>query len=403
MDQPLRQAFNAAYSPDNYRRFLDRIEGRLGEKIPFRVAESPLFLPRELRHRLERSAREIVDLICNPALIKTMTRAVPAALDAPNIDELSNCIQVDFAITREADGSLTGKLVELQGFPSLYSLIVLQTDAWAEELELMGMGRRWTTYFGGLDRATYISRLRRAIVGDHDPAEVVLLDLDPTAQKTHADFVATRMLTGVEAVCPTTIERDGNRLFRSVGGKRVPIKRIYNRVVFDELLQKAPRLPFSYADPLDVSWFPHPNWYWIWSKYTLPHVDHEAIPKATFLSDLTELPDDLTRYVLKPLFSFAGAGVKVDVTPEDIAAVPDEQRSGWILQRKIEYAPALVTPEGHGVKAEVRMMFLRAPGEPRPELAMNLVRLSRGKMLGVDHNKDFEWVGGSVGIWSEDE
>jgi hypothetical protein len=403
MDQPFRQAYNAAFSPDLYRRYLERLEGRFGCKIPFRVAETPFFMPRELRGRLERSAREIVEAISNPALIASMQRAVPAHLNVPRQDDLSSCIQVDFAVTRDADGSLTGRLVELQGFPSLYGLIAIQTEVMNEVLaEIPGLDRRWTTYFGGLDRATYVARMRRAIVADNDPAEVVLLDLDPPSQKTYPDFLATKMLLGVDAVCPTTLEKDGRQLFRRVDGRRVPVKRIFNRIVFDELEAKKTVLPFSYTDDLDVTWCPHPNWYWIWSKYTIPHLDHPAVPKATFLSDLREIPDDLTRYVLKPLFSFAGSGVKVDVTKADIDAIPDSQRSGWILQRKIEYAPALITPDGAGVKAEVRMMFLRAPGDPRPELVMNLVRLSRGQMLGVDQNKNLDWVGGTVGIWPEE-
>lgn len=404
MDPLLRKAYNAAFTPALYRRYLDRLEGRVGCKIPFRVAETPLFLPRELRQRLERFGREIVEAVCNPALIASMRKAVPPELDVPRQDALPNCVQVDFAIMREADGSLSGRLVEFQGFPSLYSFIPLQAEAFAEELrKIPGLDRPWTTFFGGLDRATYTARLRRAIVADHDPEEVVLLDLDPPSQKTYPDFVATRMLIGIDSVCPTTLEREGNRLFRRKDGRRIQVKRIFNRVVFDELERKQITLPFRYTDDLDLSWCPHPNWYWIWSKYTLPHLDHPAIPKATYLSDLRELPEDLSRYVLKPLFSFAGAGVKVDVTREDIDAVPPEQRSGWILQRKIDYASAFETPDGHGVKAEIRLMFLRGPDDARPELVLDLVRLSRGKMLGVDHNKDLDWVGGTVGIWAEED
>src|SRR5690606_27618491 len=112
------------------------------------------------------------------------------------------------------------------------------------------------------------------------------------------------------------------------------------------------------------------------------------VPRARYLSELDAAPEDLSGFVLKPLFSFAGSGVKVDVTAADIAAVPLAERDRWILQEKIAYEPALVMPDGNGVKAEVRMMFLRAPDEPEPTLALNLVRLSRGKMLGVDQNRD---------------
>ncbi|HMY22095.1 MAG TPA: hypothetical protein PKA58_37475, partial [Polyangium sp.] len=207
---------------------------------------------------------------------------------------------------------------------------------------------------------------------------------------------------GIDPVCPTTLIKDGRKLFRKVDGKLVQVRRIYNRVVFDELEVRKIQLPFDYRDELDITWVSHPNWYWTWSKYTLPYIDHPAVPRARYLSDVTEIPADLERYVLKPLFSFAGSGVKVDPTPEDVRSVPDEQRSGWLLQEKITYEPGLVMPDGNGVKAEVRMMFLRAPEEESPRLALNLVRLSRGKMLGVDQNKNFTWVGGSIGIWPAD-
>ena len=329
-----------------------------------------------------------------------MKRAIPAHLNVPRMDALPNCTQVDFAIVRGPDGQLEGKVVELQAFPSLYGLMVIQADIVAESLApIPGLDRPWSIFFGGLDRAAFVARLRRALLAGEDPENVVLLDLDPPSQKTFPDFVATEMLTGVTAICPTTLVREGRRLFRRVGGRLVQVKRIYNRIVFDELEQKKVELPFRYTDDLDVTWCSHPNWYWTWSKYTLPFIDHPAVPRARYVSDLERIPDDLEHYVLKPLFSFAGAGVKVDPTRADIEAIPTEDRGKWLVQEKITYEPALLMPDGNGVKAEVRMMFLRAPDEEKPTLVLNLVRLSRGKMLGVDQNKDLTWVGGSVGIW----
>lgn len=404
MDPTLRALYNASFTEERYQSYLKRLEKMCGGPIPFRVAESPLFLPRDLRDRLAQHATEIVEQICNPALIHRTERAVPAHLDVPNRNAFSNCIQVDFAIVRDEHGRLDGKLVELQGFPSLYSLMVLQTDAISEEMaSIPGLDKDWSLYFGGLDRKTYVETLKRAIVADYDPETVILMDLKPEEQKTRPDFVATKMLLGIDAVDPTELEKEGRQLFRRIGNRKVPVKRIYNRVVFDELAKSDTKLPFVYTEPLQVNWFPHPNWYWIWSKYTVPYLDHPAVPKATFLSDLKQIPDDLENYVLKPLFSFAGTGVIVDVSKNDIQKIPDKDRNGWILQRKITYEPALTTPDWNGVKAEIRMMFLWADDAPRPRLVMNLVRMSRGKMLGVDHNKNLTWVGGSVGIWPASE
>jgi hypothetical protein len=403
MDPALRRSFNAAYTPEFYRAYLDRLEGKLGCNIPFRVAESPLFIPIALRDRLAQAANEIIEQISTPALVERMKRAIPAELDVPGMDPLPNCAQVDFAICRGPDGELEGKVVELQAFPSLYALQVFELETVAELLKpIAGLDRRWSIFFSGLEREAFVARFRRALLAGEDPEHVVLLDLDPPAQKTYPDFVATKLLTGVDAVCPTTLVRDGRRLFRKVAGRLVPVRRIYNRIVFDELEQKKTVLPFRYTEDLDVTWCSHPNWYWTWSKYTLPFVDHPAVPRARYVADLERIPDDLERYVLKPLFSFAGAGVKVDPTRDDLEAIPEADRHKWLVQEKIAYEPALLMPDGNGVKAEVRMMFLRAPDEPKPTLVLNLVRLSRGKMLGVDQNKDLTWVGGGVGIWAED-
>jgi hypothetical protein len=255
-----------------------------------------------------------------------------------------------------------------------------------------------------LTREGFLDLFRRAVVGRHDPREVVLADLDPMQQKTSPDFFATRKLLGVDPVCPTTFLREGRQLFRVKDGTRVPIRRIYHRVVFDELEKSGKKLPYAYTDDLDVEWFPHPSWYFLWSKSSLPFLDHPAVPKTHRLSELSTIPKDLTRYVLKPFHSFAGGGVNVDPTEADLVKIPAAERANWCLQEKVVYDPCLVAADDvpgrpGGVKVEVRMMFLRPDDAPRLTLATNLCRLSRGKMLGVDFNKDFTWVGGSVGIW----
>jgi hypothetical protein len=262
-----------------------------------------------------------------------------------------------------------------------------------------GLSYGWSCWFSGYDRDGFLQLARETIVGRHDPAEVILMDLDPPLQKTYPDFAATKLLFDVDPVDPTSLTRRGKQLFRRAGGRELPVRRIYNRVVFDELLKKGAALPFDHRDALDVEWAPHPNWYWVWSKYSLPFLDHPAVPRATFLSDLDRVPKDLSGYVLKPLFSFAGGGVNVEPTAKDIDSIPPAERSAWCLQEKIEYAGAIPAPDGGGVKVEIRMMFLRPDDEPKPILAQNLVRLSRGKMLGVDFNKDFTWVGSSIGLY----
>lgn len=395
MEPRFRQLFNSQFTPAVYDRYVRELSRRLDTTFEFRLAETPLFLPDDFKQKATDSARAIVEQLSDPGLIERMKAAIPERWNTPGMDALPNLAQVDFAVVRE-NGILVPKLIELQGFPSLTSLQVIQRDVWKETLaEMDGLDVAWSCWYSGYDREAFLDLARRTIVGVHDPAEVILMDLDPPRQKTWPDFAATKLLFGVDPVDPATLVRRGRQLFRADG---TPVRRIYNRVVFDELIQKGTQLPFDYREELDVEWAPHPNWYWVWSKYSLPFLRHPSVPRATFVSDLDRIPDDLSGYVLKPLFSFAGGGVNIEPTRADIDAIPAGERHAWCLQEKIEYEPALQAADGGGVKMEIRLMFLRPDDEPKPILAQNLVRLSRGKMLGVDFNKQFTWVGSSVAL-----
>jgi len=442
VDHRLRAPFNAAYSPDVYAALRRGMAaGCETPDFPFRLAETPVFLSRELRDRCFRAASEVVALMSAPDTIARCAERIPADFRVPDTDALPHMVVVDFAIVRDARGELAPRLIECQGFPSLYGMQVVMGDVWSEVLAGMpGMPGAWSIYGdapGGapgvassgasgsapglaprgapLDRAAYLALLRRTVVADCDPEEVVLLDIDPVSQKTRPDFVATRRLLGVRDVCVTQLVRKGSRLFapRGAAGASmrrpgdtapadrdlVPVRRIYNRIVFDELISRAIAPPFDYREPLDLTWVPHPNWYWIWSKATIPHLAHPAVPRAHLVSDLDAPPADLSRYVLKPLFSFAGRGVIVDVDAAALASIPRAARRDWLLMEKVEYAPDLIAPDGAGIKVEIRVLFLRPDDSTDLVPAIELCRFSRGKMHGVDFNKGLDWVGSSVAIW----
>lgn len=395
MDPHFRKLYNSHFTQERYAWFQRELAQRLNCKFEFRLAETPLFLSDDFKAQAVKAAREIVDQLSDPARLEKMKRAIPPQWNVPAMDALPNVTQVDFAIVDE-NGRFVPKLIELQGFPSLTGLQVIKRDVYSEMMQsIPGLDRWWSCWFSGFDRDSFLDLARRTIVGKQDPREVILMDLDPPSQKTYPDFAATKLLFDVDAVDPTTLVKRGKKLFRADG---TPVRRIYNRIVFDELINKKIPLPFDYREELDVEWMPHPNWYWTWSKFSLPFLNHPTVPKATFLSDLDRVPDDLSRYVLKPLFSFAGGGVNVEPTPADIAAIPQNERNAWCIQEKIEYAPAIQAADGGGVKAEVRMMFYRPDDEAKPILGQNLARLSRGKLLGVDFNRSFTWVGSSVAL-----
>jgi len=402
MDPQARARFNAAFSPSLYRSYAADLGRRAGSEAGFRLAETPVFFPPKLRERCERAGSEIVAQLCEGERIARMRAAVPARWDAPGQTSLPTFAVVDFAIARDESGRLVPRLVEIQGFPSLMAFETMQRDAWEAALETIpGLEGPWSAWFGGLDRSSFLALARRTIVGDHAPENVVLVDLDPPSQKTYADFTATKKLFGVDAVCPTALLKRGKRLFRRTDdGREIPVERIYWRLVIDELECKSVSLPFDLRDELDVEWSPHPNWFWTWSKYSLPFLDHPAVPRTRLLSEIETLPDDLSeRYVLKPLFSFAGGGVNMRPTSADVAAIPTPARSNWCLQEKIDYGGALQAADGGWVKVELRMMYLRPDDAARPVAATNLCRLGRGEMLGVDFNRDLTWVGSSIGFW----
>jgi hypothetical protein len=396
----LRAEFNRAWTPDLYRRVRDDLERRLGCGIPFPMAESPLFLTPELRVRLQDTANEIMAQLVQPDFIDRAEATIPDRWKGPGRGRLPQLAVVDLAIVEEENGSLGCRVVELQGFPSLYCFQILLADVWATALaDVPGMPDWWLLFFSDIDRYHAMSMLRKAIIGDNDPREVVLLDFRTEHQKTYPDFAATQRWFGVDPVCVTELIRDGDKLYRRMDGRLHRVRRIYQRIVFDELERLGGSLPFDPHEVMDVEWAPHPEWYFLWSKVSLLELDHPAVPKTIRLTELDGIPDDLENWVLKPLYSFAGTGVVIDPTPEDVAKVPEEDAYEWVLQEKIEYAPAFHNPDGQPVRAELRMMFIRPDDQDEMTLLLNLGRLSRGKMIGVDHNQGLLWTGATVGIW----
>jgi len=359
-----------------------------------------VFLDDAFAGRCARAASEIVAQLADPARRAALERAIPERF-AGGDDALPQFAVVDFAVVRDADGSFVPRLVELQGFPSLAAFEVLQSDAWLATLAgIEGFGRDLTPWFGGLDRAAFLALARRTIVGDADPAETVLLDLEPRAQKTYCDFAATERLFGIESCDPRDLYvRDRRTYRRDASGRERRVTRVYNRIVGDDLLRDDVALAFDVRDDIGVTWAAHPRWFWAWSKASLPHLAHEAVPETTLVSELERVPPDLERYVLKPLFSFAGAGVNLHPTRADIERIPAHERAGWCVQEKIVYDPALEAADGGWVKLEIRVMLLRPDDEAELVPATNLCRLSRGEMIGVDYNRDRTWVGSSVALW----
>ena len=389
----LRQPFNARYRPEKYSHLLSLLAERCGVPIGFRVSETPCFLPVDLLEMMAAYGKDLIHQLVDSVDYRVHSgQSIPPEFNVPRESPHPMFVQVDFGLVRDASGTLQPKLVELQAFPSLYAYQPVLARSF---LEVYGLDENLRYLLSGLDSASYLALLRKAIVGDQDPDNVILMEIDPQHQKTLPDFLVTEKLLGIKTVCITKLKKDGNRLYWDDSGNRVPIKRIYNRAIVDELERKCVKLAFDFRDDLDVEWAGHPNWYFRISKYSIPYLRHPSVPKTWFLDKLEQVPEDLGNYALKPLYSFAGLGVIIAPKREDIAAVPAENRSQYILQERLHFEPVIETPFG-GTKVEVRMMYIWVD-ELTPVLT--ILRMGRGLMMGVDHNRNMEWVGSSAGFY----
>ena len=392
----LRRQFNENFTPDKYRALLRRVDDDSGTHVQFRLSETPCFFPKSLLERMAADGQELIrQLVDNPAYRAKSDEAVPVEFKVPNEPPHPMFVQVDFGLTRDAPGELHPKLVELQAFPSLYAYQGPLAQAY---MDVYGLDPRLKHLLSGLDTNSYRELLRRAIVGSHDPENVILMEIHPQQQKTLPDFLLTEKMLGVRTVDIIDINKDGSRLFYERNGKHIPIHRIYNRTIVDELQRKAVKLKFDWRDDLDVEWAGHPNWYFRISKFSIPYLKHATVPKTWFLDQLDEIPADLQNYAVKPLYSFAGLGVVIAPTKEDIAAIPAERRPYYILQERMHFEPVIETPFG-ATKAEVRVMYVWLE---KLTPVLTIIRMGRGLMMGVDHNKSMEWVGASAGFYIEE-
>jgi hypothetical protein len=396
MVSSIRKAYNEQFTEEKYKSFLNELDSKYPGTIEFRLAETPVFIPKHFTKKMISACESIIDIIKDPAFRKATDKSIPPEEKVPGIYGYPQTLVFDFGICVNEEGNLDPQLIEMQGFPSLYAFQVYYPDILEKHFNIP---HNYTHYLGNHTRESYLTLLKQVLLGAHRPENVILLEIKPHEQKTRVDFYCTQDYTGIRPVCLTELIAEGKELYYLLDGKKTKINRIYNRIIFDDLheqknLDGAVDITKSY----DVEWVPHPDWFYRVSKYTLPLITNPYIPETYFLNEIKQLPSDLENYVLKPLFSFAGQGVVIDVTHADIEMVTDPEN--WILQKKVRYADVIETP-GTPAKAEIRIMYLWKEGADRPQPAINLARLSKGKMIGTRYNKDQEWVGGCVAYFEK--
>ena len=416
----LRQEFNEKFTPEGYAALLRITEERCGVRVDFRIAETPVFLPLTMLEQMARSGARLAEtLIGNRTYLDAARMAIPNGYHVASETAHPNFLTADFALVREQNGELAPRLVEIQAFPSVFGYQDALSSSYREAFDLpASLG----SFLGGLDETTYWDLLARTILGTHDPAQVVLTEIDPQNQKTLPDFLVTARRLGIAVVDIRNLEPVGNQLhYRNSLGGLVPVRRIYNRAIADELISRQIQLPFDLTRAWDVEWAGHPDWYFLISKFSIPHLadlsSHgHVVPPAVFLNDFLEgngraklanagvpLPEEsgpetvYTELLLKPLFSFAGKGIQFDPKQAQLEAIPASSRGDYLLQQRMRFEPTIETPHGL-TQAEIRILYLWPDGGPLTP-ALSLVRLGRGKMMGVDHNKNQQWVGASAAFF----
>jgi hypothetical protein len=417
----LRIRFNRSFTLERYASLLAWLQEHCGVRVEFRVSETPIFVPLSLLEEMANAGAELAHALIGRAdYLAAARQAIPPAYRVAGNTAHPHFLTADFALARDSSGNLAPRLVEIQAFPSVYGYQAVLGAGYREIFELNGsLGM----FLGGLSEEKYWNMLRRTILGGHAPENVVLTEVDPMHQKTRPDFEVTARRLGISVVDIAALEPAGSKLhYRNQNGSLVPIHRIYNRAIVDELIARNIQLPFDLTREWEVEWAGHPNWYFLISKFSLPWLcrppgSHPVVPPAVFLDDFLEGPgrsaleeagvpmprqsgsDAYPDLLLKPLFSFAGKGIQFDPTQAQLESIPAPARGEFLLQQRLNFVPTIETPHGL-TQAEIRILYLW-PDDGTLTPVLSLVRLGRGKMMGVDHNKNQEWVGGSAAFFPE--
>lgn len=388
-----RQEFNRLYSPEKYRKIHEMVREKCGTDCGFRLAESPVFLTSEFKNKLITAAGSIIEQIKKMSP-EELSKAIPMNHYVPNDRAKPHFLGIDFGICKNENGEISPKLIELQAFPSLFGFKKLYEEMLIEIYPFLNQFEK------PLPKEDYISKFGEVILSGEKPENVVLMEIHPQQQKTLVDFMATQKMLGIPIVDLVDVKKAGRELYYEKDGRKIPIHRIYNRVIFDELDRISDlKTNFDFRDDLAVEWVTHPNWFFKISKYLLPKLKHEFIPKSYFLNDFPN-SEKIEDFVLKPLFSFAGSGIDLNPTIQKIESIEDPEN--YIMQRKVHYEPLFEDIRGEFSKAEIRMLFWWNPKEENPEWVVNLVRMTKAAMVNVDFNKkDAIWIGSSMAFFED--
>ena len=140
---------------------------------------------------------------------------------------------VDFGLVRNEEGRLAPKLVELQAFPSIFGY----QDVLCEEYL-----RRSTASAARSTGAWAASPAKATGTCSAAPSSAITTlktssspRSNRSARKRSATSTSTKTSLGIHTVDIATLRRKRNKLFYQRHGKWIPIERIYNRAIVDEI------------------------------------------------------------------------------------------------------------------------------------------------------------------------
>ena len=186
-----------SFSPKRYARLKAKLTGAYGLH-GVKVCETPVFLGRDFINKLTTAAQEMAAQCMNPDTLKELDKAVPDKFRVPNVPEKPPFLIVDFAITRdEQTGGLKPQLIELQACSSVMAYLA---DAALLYKDIYRLDKDYTPFPAHKGEKDFKRALQKAVLGTHDPKNVVLLEIEPEKQKTKFDFLATQKYLGVKTV-----------------------------------------------------------------------------------------------------------------------------------------------------------------------------------------------------------
>ncbi len=394
----VREKFNKEYKEEFYENLLSEVLETFGEECGFRISETPVFIASELKKKVFDACDSIIEQIWKLDLDKVREDFVPKDIQSPAPLRKPHFLAIDFGLCDDGKGGIEPQLIELQAFPTLFFYQPFLGNAFLKNYPNIPK-KGFHYYFSGLTNETYKEEVRNVIIGDTNPENVILMELYPEKQKTSLDFWATKQALGIEVVCMTKVIKEGKKLFYEKDGQKISIKKIYNRVIFDEISNtKDLKTDINLNDDLDVEWVTHPDWFYIISKCILPKLKHQYIPQSFYLNDY---PSDimLENYVLKPLFSFAGKGINLHPTQKEIDAITDKHN--YILQKKVQYSSLVKTPTEKNSKVELRILYIWDDKNDKLKPVINLTRMSKGELINVSHLTQDTWIGSSISFFED--